>query len=94
MDTSTILSLVLPALFVVFFTAFTLYIIRIIKGPTVFDMTLAVDCLAFDLAVFIGLLTLYFRTPFLIIGAIALALWAYILDIYIAKYFVRREVGE
>jgi len=93
-DTTYVLDIYLPVIFAIFLIAFTLYITRIVKGPSVVDMALAVDCLAFDLAVFIGLLTLYFRTPFLIIGAIALALWAYILDIYIAKYFVRKEVGE
>ena len=93
MDTSPILSIFLPPIFTVFLAAFTLYIVRIVKGPTVFDMALAVDCLAFDLAVFIALLSLYYDTPFLIAGAIALALWAYILDIYISKYFLTKELG-
>lgn len=94
MDTAPILSTYLPVIFGIFLISFSLYIVRILKGPSVVDMALAVDCLAFDLAVFIALLTLYYNTPFLIAGAIILALWAYILDIYIAKYFVRKEVGE
>jgi len=94
MDTSPILSLFVPAISAVFLTAFTLYIVRVVRGPSIPDMVLAVNCLSFDLAVFIALLALYYSTPFLVLGSIFLALWAFILDIFVAKYFVRREVGE
>jgi len=94
MDTSLILSIYVPIITGVFITAFTLYIVRIVRGPTIPDMVLAVDCLSFDLAVFIGLLSLYYQTPFLMIGALMLALWAFIFDLYIAKYFVKKELGD
>lgn len=94
MDTSSILSIYVPLVTAVFIAAFTLYIVRIIKGPTIPDMVLAIDCLGFDLAVFIGLLSLYYQTPFLIIGALMLALWAFIFDLFVSKYFVKKELGD
>lgn len=94
MDTSSILSIYVPVITAVFIAAFTLYIVRIIKGPTIPDMVLAIDCLGFDLAVFIGLLSLYYQTPFLIIGALMLALWAFIFDLFVSKYFVKKELGD
>ncbi|MEM0326670.1 MAG: monovalent cation/H+ antiporter complex subunit F [Desulfurococcaceae archaeon] len=73
--------------------AVVLYTIRLIRGPTIPDMVLAVDCLAYDLAVFLAALSLYYRTPFMVAPPIMLALWAYILDIYVSKYLVAKEVG-
>ena len=87
---TTVVLFILP----VFLTAFILYCIRIIKGPSVPDMVLAVDALSFDVAAFMGILALYFKSPLLISGAIVLALWAYALDIFIAKYYERKELGE
>jgi len=54
---------------------------------------LAVDCMSFDIAAFMAILAIYFKSAFLISGAITLALWAYLLDIYIAKHLVGKEVG-
>ncbi|MEM1642064.1 MAG: monovalent cation/H+ antiporter complex subunit F [Desulfurococcaceae archaeon] len=73
--------------------AVVLYTIRLIRGPTIPDMVLAVDCLAYDLAVFLAALSLYYRTPFMVAPPIMLALWAYILDIFVSKYLVAKEVG-
>ncbi|MEM1696941.1 MAG: monovalent cation/H+ antiporter complex subunit F [Desulfurococcaceae archaeon] len=73
--------------------AVVLYTIRLIRGPTIPDMVLAVDCLAYDLAVFLAALSLYYRTPFMVAPPIMLALWAYIFDIYVSKYLVAKEVG-
>ena len=92
-DTSGVLALYVPLVTIVFVTSFTLYIIRMLKGPTVPDMVLAVDCLSFDLAVFIGLLSLLYKTPFLALGALLLALWAFLFDLFIAKYLVKKELG-
>jgi len=78
----------------IFLAAFILYCIRIIKGPSVPDMVLAVDALSFDIAAFMGILALYFKSSLLITGAIVLALWAYALDIFIAKYYEKKELGE
>lgn len=73
--------------------AVALYSIRLVRGPTIPDMVLAVDCLAYDLAVFLAALSLYYKTPFMTAPPIMLALWAYLLDIYVSKYLVTREVG-
>ncbi len=77
----------------IYLAAFILYAVRALKGPTVLDIILAVDCLSFDIAAFMALLAVYFRSAFLVTGAIILALWAYLLDIYISKYYVSKEVG-
>ena len=87
---TTLFYIVIP----IFLLAFILYSIRIFKGPTVPDMVLAVDALSFDVAAFMILLALYFKSPFLIPGAIILAAWAYALDIFIAKYYEKKEIGE
>ncbi len=77
-----------------YFAAFALYIARMIKGPTVPDMVLAVDALSYDLAAFLVLLGILFRAPIMIPCAIVLVLWVYALDIYVAKYFEAGEIGE
>ncbi len=87
--TMTLITIVVP----IFVLAFILYSVRIFKGPSVSDMVLAVDALSFDVAAFMCLLTLYFRSPFLITGAIILSLWAFALDIFIAKYYEKKEMG-
>jgi multicomponent Na+:H+ antiporter subunit F len=78
----------------IFAIAMVLYTVRAVKGPTVADMALAIDCLAFDVCFFMAILAVYFKAPFLIVCSICLALWAYIFDLYIAKYLERRELGE
>lgn len=82
------------AIFPVFLAAISLYTVRLIKGPTIPDMILAVDCISYDLSLFMALLSIYFRSPSLIVGAISLALWAYALDLYAAKWMEGRELGE
>ena len=73
--------------------AFVIYAVRAFKGPTIVDVILAVDCMSFDIAAFMTILAIYFKSAFLISGAIILALWAYLLDIYIAKHLISKEVG-
>jgi multicomponent Na+:H+ antiporter subunit F len=87
---TTIISYTIP----VFVIAFVLYLIRILKGPTISDRVLAIDALAFDLVVFLVVLGIYFKSPVLPITGVVLALWAYALDIFVAKYLERREMGE
>ncbi|MEM4653258.1 MAG: monovalent cation/H+ antiporter complex subunit F [Candidatus Nezhaarchaeales archaeon] len=86
----TLVTLIMP----IFGAAIALYTVRIIKGPTVSDMALAVDCLSYDVCFFIALLAVYFKAPFLVVCSICLALWTYIFSIYLAKYLERRELGE
>jgi len=40
-----------------------------------------------------AILALYFKSTYLITGAITLALWAYLLDVYIANHLTKKEVG-
>ncbi len=78
----------------IFLTAFILYVIRAVKGPSIPDSVLAIDALSYDVAAFMIILAIYFKSPFLIPGAIILAIWAYALDIFVAKYYEKREMGE
>ena len=77
---------------VIYTLAFVLYGIRAIKGPTTADIILAVDCLSFDMAAFMVILGRYFKSIMLASGAIILALWAFMLDIYYTKYVLYGEV--
>lgn len=76
-----------------YLVAIILYTIRLLKGPTIPDIVLAVDCLAYDLAVFLTAFSLYYKTPFLTAPPLMLALWVYLLDVYVSKYLTSREVG-
>ncbi len=78
----------------IYMIAFTLYIIRALKGPSISDTVLAIDAMTYDLAAFLVLLSIFFRSPILIPTAIVLALWIYALDIYVAKYLETKEMGE
>ncbi len=78
----------------VYILAFTLYIIRALKGPSISDIVLAIDALTYDLAAFLVILSILFRSPILIPTAIVLALWVYALDIYVAKYLEAKDMGE
>jgi multicomponent Na+:H+ antiporter subunit F len=76
-----------------YLVAIILYLIRAIKGPTIGDQVLAIDSMTYDLAALLIILGLFFKEPILIVTAIPLALWVYSLDIYIAKYLDRGEMG-
>jgi len=78
----------------IFIGAFIMYLVRALKGPTLPDIVLAIDSLSYDLAAFLGILAIYFRSALLIPCAIVLALWIYALDLYISKYLISREMGE
>ncbi len=74
-----------------YIVAFILYVIRGVKGPTVFDSTISIDALCYDVAAFMVILSVYFRSYLLLGAAILMALWAYILDVVIARYYDRFE---
>jgi multicomponent Na+:H+ antiporter subunit F len=78
----------------IYLAAFTLYSVRAVKGPTIPDSVLAIDAMSYDLAAFITILSILFRSPILIAVAIVLALWVFALDIYVAKYLESKEMGE
>ncbi|MCS7109028.1 MAG: monovalent cation/H+ antiporter complex subunit F [Sulfolobales archaeon] len=94
MDLESLVTLMILCTIPIFVTAYILYFIRILKGPTIPDRVLAVDALAFDLVVFLIVLGIYFKSPILPATAVVLALWTYAFDIFIAKYLERREMGE
>jgi len=89
-EVTMFITIVIP----IFLAAFIMYMVRALKGPTIPDIVLAIDCLSYDLAAFLALLSIYFRSPVLIPCAIVLALWIYALDVYVAKYLSKKEMGE
>lgn len=95
MNWETQLTTFIMIIFPIYMLAFTLYTIRAIKGPTIPDTVLAIDALTYDLAAFLAILAIFFRSPILIPIAIVLALWVYALDIYVAKYLeTKEEMGD
>ncbi len=91
MDTTIYLLGIAVGLFI---TASILYFIRLVKGPSLPDIVLAVDVLSYDLAVFIVLFSIMCNSPLLAVGALPLVLWAYLLDMYVSKYLVKKELGD
>ncbi|ADI31284.1 monovalent cation/H+ antiporter complex subunit F [Staphylothermus hellenicus] len=77
-----------------FVLASIFYFTRVVKGPSLPDIVLAVDTLSYDLAVFMVLFSLLCNSPLLAVGALPLVLWAYLLDMYVSKYLVKRELGD
>ncbi len=75
-----------------YIVAFILYALRGIRGPTIFDSTISIDALCYDVTAFMVILSVYFRSYILLGSGILMALWAYILDIVIARYY-EKEVG-
>ncbi|OYT46241.1 MAG: pH regulation protein F [Desulfurococcales archaeon ex4484_42] len=78
----------------IYVVSFLIYVIRVIKGPTVPDRVLAVDALSFDLAAFLVIIGILLKIPFLVPIAMVLSLWIYALDVYIAKYLEAKEMGD
>ncbi|MCS7116373.1 MAG: monovalent cation/H+ antiporter complex subunit F [Nitrososphaerota archaeon] len=89
----TIIDMLVPSVIPIFIASFSLYTIRIIKGPTIPDMVLGVSCLSINLIFLMVLLAVYFRSLVLIPCAFMLLLWTFILDIFMAKYLERRELS-
>lgn len=87
-------TLFIMVVFPIYLLAFTLYIIRAVRGPTIPDTVLAIDALSFDIAAFLALLSIIYQSPILIACTIVLALWVYALDIYVSKYFTAEEMGD
>ncbi|MEM0065641.1 MAG: monovalent cation/H+ antiporter complex subunit F [Sulfolobales archaeon] len=85
---------VLTVLIPIYVVSFLLYVVRVVKGPTIPDRVLAVDSLGYDLAAFMVVLSILLKSPLMVVSGLALALWVYALDIYIAKYLEAKEMGE
>jgi multicomponent Na+:H+ antiporter subunit F len=54
---------------------------------------LAVDSLGYDLAAFMVVLSVLLKSPLMVVCGLALALWIYALDIYVAKFLEAKEMG-
>ncbi|MEM1623734.1 MAG: monovalent cation/H+ antiporter complex subunit F [Sulfolobales archaeon] len=85
---------VLTVLIPIYVVSFLLYVVRVIKGPTIPDRVLAVDSLGYDLAAFMVVLSILLKSPLMVVSGLALALWVYAFDIYVAKYLEAKEMGE
>lgn len=92
MDVGVVYSII-GGVVVVYIVALLLYIVRLVRGPTIPDRVLALDALSYDLSVLIALIALLLRRPIVSSGLIALTLWIYALDIYVSKYMEAREMG-
>lgn len=93
MDIEALVSSVLTILIPIYVVSFLLYAVRVIKGPTIPDRVLAVDSLGYDLAAFMVVLSILLRSPLMVVSGLALALWVYAFDIYVAKYLEAKEMG-
>ncbi|MEM0370980.1 MAG: monovalent cation/H+ antiporter complex subunit F [Ignisphaera sp.] len=94
MDIETHVTMVMTFVVPIFVVSIILYTIRLLKGPTIPDMVIAVDAISYDVAVFLAVLSILFKSPILISCAMILMLWAYALDIYVAKHLEAKEMGE
>jgi len=81
------------AAIVAYSISIALYTVRALRGPTIGDQVLAIDAISYVAAVLIILFSVYFKEPILTVVAIPLALWIYALDIYVAKYLERGDLG-
>jgi len=79
---------------VVYMTSAVLFVLRTIRGPTVFDRVIAVDSLSYDLVVFMAMIALYTGRYVLAVCMVPIALWAYALDIYVSWYVEQKVKGE
>lgn len=86
--------IILEITIIVYIVSAFMFFIRIIKGPTIFDRVIAVDALGSDLVVFMALIALYTKQPLIAIPTIFVALWVYVLDLYILKFVEHEELGE
>ncbi|MEM1696135.1 MAG: monovalent cation/H+ antiporter complex subunit F [Desulfurococcaceae archaeon] len=82
------------AVLIIYVISFTLLSARAIKGPTIGDQVLAIDVIAYITVVLFILVSIYLKEPILTVVALPLALWVYALDIYIAKYLERGDLGD
>ncbi|MEM2207931.1 MAG: MrpF/PhaF family protein [Sulfolobales archaeon] len=85
-----IIYVVLPALSL----SYALYLLVAYRGPTISDRVLAADVFFYSTSILFGAVGLLIRSPIMTACTIVLVLWAYALDIYVAKYLERGELGD
>ncbi|MEM1645544.1 MAG: monovalent cation/H+ antiporter complex subunit F [Ignisphaera sp.] len=78
----------------IYIASMVMFFVRILRGPTIFDRVIAVDALSCDLTVFMALIALYTENPYIAFPMVFIALWAYVLDLYISKYLEFKDIGE
>ena len=89
-----IIHYILAAVVGLYLIAALLYFFRLLKVKEIPDMVIIIDAVTYDLAVFIVVFSLLIGNPYLAVAALPLALWAYVLDIYMSKYLEGRELGD
>lgn len=84
---------IILAILAVYAASILLLSIIAFKGPTLGDQVLAIDAITYITVVLIVLFSILFKEPILTVVAIPLALWIYALDIYVAKYLEKGDLG-
>lgn len=74
--------------------SYLLYLVVAYKGPTLSDRVLAADVFFYSMAIIFGVMGILLGSPIMTACTVVLVLWAYALDIYIAKYIERGELGD
>ena len=82
--------LVLPILSI----SYVLYLVVAYRGPTISDRVLAADVFFYSTSILFGIVGILVRSPVMTACTVVLVLWAYALDIYVAKYLERGELGD
>ena len=71
-----------------------LYLLVVYRGPTISDRVLSADVFFYTSTLFFGIVGLLLGSPIMVACTVVLVLWAYALDIYVAKYLERGELGD
>lgn len=82
--------IVLPILSI----SYVLYLVVAYKGPTISDRVLAADVFFYSTSLLFGAVGIIVKSPIMTACTVVLVLWAYALDVYIAKYLERGELGD
>lgn len=86
--------IVIEVVILIYIGSLFLYIVRLIRGPTLFDKVIAVDAFSYDLMVFMALIAIYTENPYIASPMILVALWTFALDTYISKIVEYGDIGE
>ena len=71
-----------------------LYLLVVFRGPTISDRVLSADVFFYTSSLFFGIVGLLVGSPVMVGCTVVLVLWAYALDVYVAKYLERGELGD
>lgn len=79
---------------IIFLTSMSLVIVRLALGPTAVDKVLAVDLMSYIGCVIALIISTAYELHILAIASFTLALWAFVLTLYTAKYIEARDLGD